>query len=222
MKRCLFFIVLAVATLTTGRASAQSFFSREMAVGITGGYNFSSVSFTPKVKQGMQQGIVGGVMLRWITEKNLGIQAEVLYSQQGWKEKFPDNPEYKYSRTANFVEVPFLTHIYFGGQHVKAYVNMGPYVGYLLSESTESNLGTATPNTTNDQHDMDIKNTVEWGICGGPGLEFDTPLGTFTLEGRYAYSFNDIYGTRRTDVFSKASMSTLSARITYLIPIKKN
>ena len=68
----------------------------------------------------MKLGFNGGATIRWNTEPNLGIQAELNFTQHGWEEKFEEKPQYKYSRTVNYMELPFLTHIHFGSKRVRA------------------------------------------------------------------------------------------------------
>ena len=161
----------------------------------------------------------GGTIL-WNTEKNLGLLAEINFSQQGWKESFPDDPQYHYERRTNYVEIPFLTHIYFGGKHVKAFINLGPKIGFFLNESTSENLNGAKPNSTNIQHYLYVEKYIDWGLCGGPGIEFRTPIGNFQLEGRYYYALGNIYNSRKQDPFSKSAYQIMSAKITYLFRIK--
>ncbi|WP_280748953.1 porin family protein [Parabacteroides sp. PF5-9] len=207
--------------------TAQTPFQQEIWIGGSLGVNFSSINFVPKVWQGMNMGYTGGLALRWITEKHLGLQAELNYSQQGWKEDFTDNPNYEeyagshYERTINYLELPFLTHIYFGKKSFRFYVNLGPKISYAISESTSSLLEGEAANYKNEQHDMPIENKFEWGLCGGPGLELRTGVGSFMLEGRYYYALSDIYGNKKKDEFSKSSGQTLSVRLTYLLPLRK-
>lgn len=205
-------------------------FRKEWAAGISGGINASSVFFAPKVQQNMLLGYNGGLTVRWITEKNLGLQLEANFKQQGWNERFevpegyPDPetyPAYRYIRRMNYIELPFLTHIYFGNERVRFFFNMGPQIGLLTGESTEENLRGAQPNKTNAQHTMAADKKFAWGLCGGPGLEIRTGIGCFLLEGRYYYALGDFYNTRRKDVFSKASIQVFSAKLSYLIPFRR-
>ena len=169
----------------------------------------------------MKLGYTGGLALRWITEKNLGLQAEINFTQQGWEEKFEEQPQYQYSRTINYIEIPFLTHIYFGSKRFRAFINLGPKIGYAFGESTSENLNDATPNTENTQHGMSIEKKFDWGLCGGPGIELRTGIGSFTLEGRYYYALGDIFNSRHEDYFSKSSSQVISVKIGYLIPLIK-
>ena len=138
-KKIFVAIFLCMASLSICHAQ-KSTFKQELAVGASFGLNFSSVSFAPKVPTKMKLGFNGGATIRWNTEPNLGIQAELNFTQHGWEEKFEEKPQYKYSRTVNYMELPFLTHIHFGSKRVRVFVNLGPKIGYALSESTESNL----------------------------------------------------------------------------------
>ena len=58
------------------------------AVGVNGGINLNSVSFSPSIKQKNLMGINGGVTARYISEKYFsmicGAQIELNFSQHGW------------------------------------------------------------------------------------------------------------------------------------------
>jgi len=223
MKTRRYTLLLACLILFIG-GWAQNTFQREFAVGFGGGVNFSQIGFTPKVNQSFLQGLHGGVSVRWITNKNLGLTAEINFAQQGWQEDFSestDGSHYNYSRTINYIELPFMTHIYAGNGRGRFIFNVGPKIGYALSESTETNLNGATPgNHRNEQHDMPLENKLDWGICGGPGFELRTGIGTFVLEGRIYFALGNIYGNSKSDFFPKSNAMALSAKLSYLIRIK--
>ena len=218
MKRVI--LTLTAIIFTSLPLSAQQKFKHELYVGGSFGMTFSYVSFMPRVQHGFLRGYSFGGTILWNTEKNLGLLAEINFSQQGWKESFTDDPQYYYERRTNYVEIPFLTHIYFGGKHVKAFINLGPKIGFFLNESTSENLNGAKPNSTNIQHYLYVEKYIDWGLCGGPGIEFRTPIGNFQLEGRYYYALGNIYNSRKQDPFSKSAYQIMSAKITYLFRIK--
>ncbi len=199
---------------------AQNVFKRELSVGASFGMNFSRVSFAPRVEQKMMKGFTGGLTIRWLTENHLGLQAEINYTQQGWEENFEEQPQYKYSRALTGFEVPFMTHIYFGSNRFRFFVNLGPKIGYIFSEKTESNLNGAEPNRNNAQHDLPIQKKLDWGLCGGPGIELRTSIGHFLIEGRYYYALGDLFYSTKSDPFAKSSIQNISAKLTYLFPIK--
>lgn len=218
------FTLICCGALVLFNCNAQKKnFKQELAVGFSFGTNFSSVSFAPKVSTKMKMGFTSGATIRWNTEPNLGLQAEVNFTQQGWQEKFDEKPQYKYSRTVNYIEIPFLTHIHFGSKRVRIFVNLGPKIGFCIGESSDSNLEgeNPNPNRPDEQHGLKVQKKFDWGLCGGPGIELRTGIGSFLLEGRYYYALGDMFDSRKEDPFSKSSSQVISARLTYLIPIIK-
>ncbi|MGM9759613.1 MAG: porin family protein [Parabacteroides sp.] len=214
-------VILICLCLAQGIRS-QADFRPEWAVGVSAGSTFSSVTFSPKVKQGMKMGFGGGVTVRWITENHLGIQAEVNLMQSGWQEQYEIHPECQYKRTLSFLEVPFLTHFYFGSRRVRGFLNLGPQIGYLLSESTDSNLPEGfDPEESSDtyQHDKPVDKKFQWGLCGGPGMELRTGIGSFLLEGRYFYGLGNLYNSRKEDHFAQSPQQIITVKLTYLFSI---
>jgi len=206
---------------------SQNTFNNEWAIGASGGIGFSRASFNPRVKEKMLLGLNGGITARWITEKNLGLQLEINLKQQGWSEDYSlienmpiDNAFY--IRRMTYIDIPLFTHIYFGDEKVRFFVNVGPQIGFFLHESTNENLnGQDVPGKPNAQHTLPVTNKIEWGLGGGPGLEFRSGAGSFLLEGRYYYGLSDFYSTRRGDDFAKAANQIISVKLTYLIPLYK-
>ena len=91
------------------------------SIGISGGVNLGNVDFSPRIKQGYLIGPQAGFTARYISEKYFsmicGIQAEVNYSQRGWKEVIEDNSGDSYQRAMNYVEIPFMAHLAFGKEY---------------------------------------------------------------------------------------------------------
>jgi len=225
-------ILLGLSFLTKGQIIITTPY--EYTYGVSGGATFSSVSFSPRIPQTMRTGTTFGLTGRITMGKFVGLQLELNFSQQGWNEKFEEEedetgeeegvattrPNYKYSRLMNYFQLPFYTHIQFGGDKVKGFINAGPQIGYLIHESTSENLDGMQLGRVNIQHDMVVQKKLEWGISGGGGIEIRTGIGYFLLEGRYLYSLGDIYNTRVEDPFSKASGQTITVKLTYLRPLK--
>ena len=220
MKLRIYAIISFILTTLVVKAQIIVTTPYEFSAGVSGGTTFSSVTFSPKVTQGMLMGATFGVTGRMTMGKNVGLQTELNYVQQGWEEKYEENPEYQYSRRMNYLQLPFYTHIQFGKGNVKGFINAGPQIGYMIGESTKRNFEGNIPGKVNEQHDTPTKNKFEWGISGGAGIEVRTSAGYFLLEGRYLYSLGDIYGTKRSDYFTKASGQTITVKVSYLIPFK--
>ncbi|MDR1098685.1 MAG: PorT family protein [Tannerella sp.] len=224
--------VILWLTLTVSAARAQIIITTpyEFSAGVSGGTTFSSVAFSPKVEQTMLRGMTFGVTGRMTMGTYVGLQLEINYAQQGWNEFFEPAKEetaeeaeklrtdYRYARRLNYLQIPFYTHVQFGGKNVKGFINAGPQFGYLINESTSENLNGARPATYNEQHSMPVEQKFEWGLSGGAGIEVRTGIGYFLLEGRYFYSFGDIYSTKVKDNFSKASSQAITAKVSYLWP----
>ncbi|MDR2390036.1 MAG: PorT family protein [Tannerellaceae bacterium] len=227
IRRCFFVIIVGLAGVVN--ADGQQTFQPEFSVGASFGMGVSSVTFVPKVQENYLLGTHAGITVRWLTETFAGLVFEVNYSQQGWDEHFDDPSSYYYSRRLNFIAIPLLAHLYYGKKQVRFFFNIGPKTGFFLNENTTGKVDPDSPPIdeitgkphSSQQWDMPIENKFAWGICGGPGLEVRTPIGSFMLEGRYYYSLGDLFGNRKADYFSKSSSQVISAKLTYLIPLKK-
>ena len=67
-----------ISLVTLNYIQAQDKFKRELSLVLPSVRPFSKVSFAQtKVQQKIKMGYTGGLTLRWITEKNLGLQAEL-------------------------------------------------------------------------------------------------------------------------------------------------
>lgn len=224
-------ILLALATALTLPLHAQVGEQRHnFALGINGGINLNSVSFTPSVQQQNLMGITGGITARYISEKYFkmicGAQLEINFSQHGWSEHYQDYPTLGYTRTMNYVEIPFLAHLAFGKERgVQFFIHAGPQIAFLLSNSHtiegDWESVSSSTNIVTEQHDKPIDNTFDYGITGGAGLEIRTKAGNFIVEGRYYYALSDFYNSTTSDYFSRSAHGTITAKITYLFDISK-
>lgn len=220
----LFFALPAAAQLGEER--------HNFAVGINGGLNISSVSFQPKIKQNSLKGMALGVTMRYMSEKYFkmmcGLQMEINYSQRGWDENIDDGSDNTYSRTMNYLEIPFMAHLAFGkdalNRGVKVFFNAGPQIGFFLSdkEKMSDNWDPSNrPNGVTGQYGKAVENKFDYGIVGGAGLEVSTGIGHFLLEGRYYFGLGDFYKNSKRDYFEKSAHSFIGVRLTYLIDITK-
>lgn len=199
-----------------------------LAVGINGGVNISSVTFSPTIQQNSLMGINSGLTLRYISEKYFsmicGAQLELNLSQRGWDEFYEDYPELKYTRKMNYVEIPFLAHLAFGKERgVQFFIHAGPQIGFFISDSQTKNdkWDSANSNLTTEQHDKKVENKFDYGITGGAGLELRTKAGNFLVEGRYYYALSDFYKSTKKDFFSRSAHGAIVIKATYLFDIRK-
>ena len=204
----------------------------DLCFGLSGGADMSFIDFSPRIKQTLQPGACGGIVVRYTSEKYFSMlcaaQLEVNYTQRGWNELIDDGSANTYSRTTTYVEVPFLAHLSFGREHRGAqfFLNAGPAVGWYLG-ATEHYGYTADhpwdvssrPNHVTAQYGRAVERPFEYGITGGLGVELLTAIGHFTLEGRYFFGLSDIYGNSKADPFGRSANNTISARLAYLIDL---
>jgi hypothetical protein len=215
------------------------------SVGVNGGYNMTTIRFTPKVVQKMKGGLTGGLSMRYTVEKYFStiasVAAEVNYGQMGWNEDIRDMndqpvinaatglPE-EYSRTINYIQVPIMAHLAWGREThgINFFVNAGPQFGYYLSESTKTNFDWNTKNMTDRansivaQDTMSVENKLDYGITAGAGLEYSHPkIGHFLLEARYYYGLGNIYGDSKRDYFGSSNFGTITVKLGYLFDVTR-
>lgn len=225
IKKALTVLLLALACI---KGYSQSEFTPEWNFGVNFGPTFSSMSFVTtapgfELNTKMLQQYKGGVSVRYITENRLGFIAELNYSQQGYEQKFgEDLPKLKYSRTLSYIQIPFLTHIYFGKKG-RAFVNLGPQISFLVGDSEKKNdafsewIATSPPDSVYvvAHYGSKAQHKLDYGLVVGMGFELRTGAGNFTIEGRYYMGFSDIYKSHKTDPFSRSANRVMSAAITY-------
>lgn len=185
-------------------------FKRELSLGVKAGVTIPDMALSPTVAQNTWIGYTSGVSLRYIEEKIFGLVVEFNWAQRGWDEAFTDN-QYAYRRTFNYLEIPFLSHIYFGSERFHAFVNLGPQVGFMLNDVTNTNFDTANlpnfsdSNKIKESYELPVKNRFDYGITGGLGVELRFNRHIIAMEGRYYFGLGDVFGNRKSDVFSGSS-----------------
>lgn len=234
-----FLIAGLLLTGFTLSATAQIGEARSnFSVGINGGVNLNSVSFTPTIKQNSLMGITGGLTARYISEKYFamicGAQVELNFSQRGWDQLFEipgengdmvEDPTQIYTRKMSYIDIPFLAHLAFGNERgLQFFIHAGPQIGFLIGESEK--IEGVDMNELNDTqkavYGTKIQNKFDYGITGGGGVELRTKkAGSFIVEGRYYFALSDFYKTTKKDYFARAAHGTISIKLTYLFDLKK-
>ena len=223
---------LSILIITLGMALgafAQRNYEPHFAIGAKGGVTFSNMAFTPGIEQTMLQGIELGVTARYIEENFFFFVAELNIEQRGWKETF-DETDFRYQRRLTYLQLPVMTHIYFGSRTFKGFINLGPSVGYMIGDGISSNFDYTNPETVAgfpianrhvNQMSMDIKNRFDYGICGGAGIEFIIKRKhSLILEGRYYYGLGNIFSAKKKDEFSASRGTSIQVSLGYMFHIK--
>lgn len=231
----------------------------DLAVGFNGGYSMSNIAFVPKVPQGLLGGMTAGFSARYTCEKYFksicAVVGEVNLTQMGWKENILDindqpvpmhtdaTQTLQYSRKMSYVQIPVFARMGWGRERkgMQFFFQIGPQIGFLLSEKTESNFDVRQPDFnpgTRDipnpsykyssarvsqvvaQDTMAVENTFDYGIAAGAGLEFShRKLGHFLVEGRYYFGLGNIYGSSKRDYFARSNFGDIVIKFTYLFDI---
>ena len=226
-------IVAAWACMFIMPAMAQLGEERNnLALGVNVGMNMNKADFSPQIKQNSHNGMSFGMVARYMSEKYFsmmcGIQAELNYTQRGWKENIEDGSGDTYSRTMNYVEIPLLAHLAFGkdalDKGMKFFVNAGPQIGFFLSEKEKMSDDwnpSYRPNGIVQQYGKMVENKFDYGILGGLGVELSTKYGHFILEGRYYYGLADFWGSTKKDEFGRSGHTYMGVRLAYLFDMIK-
>lgn len=227
MRRIIFLLTAAMLTLLP--LTAQTHYEGSIAVGGKAGMSLSRVNFNPTVQQTMSPGFTAGVMFRYVEEKNFGLIAELNMTQRGWKEAF-DKSEYKYSHQFTYLELPVMTHIYFGSKRVKGFFNLGPELNVMLGHGIKSNFEYQEAEIMEyfindprhiEQMAMEVENRLDYGICAGAGMEVNlNARHSLLLEGRFYYGLTDIFPNHKTDVFSGSNSMSITITLGYFYRLK--
>ena len=225
MKRIASILTALVALVTM----AQTHYEGTIAVGGKGGATFSRVNFSPTVQQSMLPGFTAGAMFRYIEEKNFGLIAELNLTQRGWKEAF-DESDYSYSHSFTYLELPIMTHIFFGNQRVKGFFNLGPEINVMLGDGIKSNFPYQDAAQNDffvddtrhiEQLTMDVNNRFDYGICAGAGMELNlSAKHSLLLEGHFYYGLTDVFPNHKADTFSSSNSMTITVSLGYFYRIK--
>lgn len=228
IKRLLFCIT--IAAITTLTSTAQREYSPNFAIGAKAGATISSMSFSPKIDQAMLPGFIAGIVARYTEERHFGIIAELNIQQRGWREKYDPGDNFSYSRTLTYLQLPLLTHIYFGSDRFKGFVNLGPEISYMLTSSinadfdyTDINSVTGYPMgyRVNQQLAMDIQNRFDYGISGGIGMEYVAKRRhSIIIEGRFYYGLGNIFHATKKDYFSASRGMSIEITAAYMFRLR--
>lgn len=228
------FLTIILTALCTFSAYTQKkdAFKNELYLGVGGGAMSTSIDFMPTVQQSSMIGAHGGISARYVTEKHLGLTAELNYAQRGWTEVFDNEPDFSYDRTLNYLEIPFMTHVYFG-QNFRFFINAGPQISILLNDHPNMSQALSDDLAERQAADPNARigyqyspfselKRVDYGLIGGAGIELQTGIGLFDLEGRYYFGLGDVFESRRSEnaYFSRSAHRLIEARLTYYIKVR--
>lgn len=226
-RRLIACATMVLAMVAAPRAGAETHYVPHIAIGGHAGMAVSKMSFSPSIPQSWHSGMTMGVSATYAEEKLVGILAELNFTQRGWKETF-DDAKLQYSRTLNYIEVPIMTHITFGGPRMKALINLGPQFGYMISDTKSASFDLSDPyqdgvpaTRRTEQMTAPVKNRFDYGIAVGVGGEYYLmPRQSVFLEARFYYGLGNIFPSSKADTFSASRGMSLALTMGYRFRLK--
>lgn len=217
-------LLLVVACLMLGISLlSQAQDERKTYLGVKGGYNFSGVNvyhsfYRYDINQEIKNGVQGGIIVMNYLRNHIGIQAELNYTQKGYKQKFLSGETY--SERFNYVELPFLFNLHTGKKDFHVFFNAGCYFEYLLSvDATSPNLANISEDEDFDPYVKSRDPNYGYGYRGGLGVFYDLPIGTFMVEASFSYDLSNYIDPPSYDsgepILSNHMVGTVS--VAYLI-----
>jgi len=196
---------------------AQEKFKPKTIIGINQGINISFVNFSPFISQNPKVGYSGGLVFIHVSEPRLGVQIEINYAQRGWDE-FLISPK-KYSRSLNYIELPFLTYFELGRKKFKFLLNLGPVISYLVSNT--ENIYLIEETQFKSHYQKSINNKFDFGLAAGGGFSLNTSIGVFQIEGRFTQALTSIFKESNNELFSGSQNQIIGIKLSYLYNYKK-
>jgi hypothetical protein len=182
-----------------------------LSIGTKHGINISQIIFEPPVKQNVTLGYTGGLVVKYISEKHMGLQAEINYSQRGWTENLDSSRSY--SRSLDYFELPILTHVVLGSKKTRVFLNLGPNLSYHTSDKESFSL--LRTGDTLSYYQRKLDRDFEFGLVGGAGIYQTTGFGDFQLEFRFHYGFQNIFFSENITNLSKSQNQLYSITLAY-------
>lgn len=204
-------------------------YSPDFSLGVRAGATLSNMAWQPSVRQTITPGVIFGITARYTEEKYFGLVADLNITQRGWAEQFKDNPEFSYRRQFTYIQLPVMTHIYFGSAKMRGFVNLGPSIGYMLQDKITSNFAYADlasvkgfpGNRHTEQLTEPVARKFDYGITGGIGGEFRSKRKhSFIIEARYYFGIANVFSSRRGDTFGASRTNSIEITAAYMFRLK--
>jgi hypothetical protein len=187
MMKKLFIVTVFVLMASIGYGQGLDF-------GIKAGVNFSTLTDAAGLDN--RTGFVGGIFVGGKLGDKLGIQADLLYSQQG--------AEFNAGNfDLNYINVPVVLKYFVTD---KLHIHAGPQFGVLIDENAQTVLGTV----------INKIGTNDTDVSGVVGAGLDLPFG-IRLDGRYNFGLTDVPDDQEKGLTKgKNSVITLSVGYSFL------
>jgi len=184
MKKTILSFVLAAATVGA--------FAQEVAIGLKGGLNFANLDVSDL--EGTYNNRTGYHLGAFTLFKfgNIGIQPEIVFSEQGSKVKAPSG---SFESNFSYFNVPVILKLYtVAGINLQA----GPQFGFLTTAEVDG-----------DDFKNELKNS-DFGLALGAG--WDLPFG-LTIDARYNLGLKNVSDDSAYDIKNQVWQVSLGYKI---------
>lgn len=187
-------------------------------VGIRGGYNVSTVFFTPTQYQEALAGagVDVGLALKTYQNKYVGFQGELNLIQRGYTKPYQEVDMYK--RVNTYLEVPIFFQIQLPIKRVAIFANAGCYGAFLLS-AKEGNNSTGKFEMTEYKLNSLYDKRFDYGLAGGLGLAYEFSFGVFQADYRINFGLANLYNSTWEGMPNHSRSFTQSVNLSYLFPL---
>lgn len=164
--------------------------------GVGFGHLQHEVDITPSVNGLSLPGSSFGLGLRYFDNKLVGFQAELSYSNAGWREELDPTWSTQYERKTSYAELLILTQLSVGQGIVQPLLQAGPYLSFPLTESYRVPAEYTYPETRPPQYyALDLPYRINYGAQLGAGLNVELGPLTLQADARYLLGFSDLIKT---------------------------
>lgn len=166
--------LLGLVAFSTGALAQQ-----EVKFGPKAGVNFANISGKDAEDNKMLIGFHVGAFAEIKFNDKFAIQPEILYSAQGAKQEGSQTiagitSSYENKAKTSYINVPIMAKYYVAPSFA---VELGPYVGFLMSSDLESKSTIGSVTAENEMDMKDSTNSIDFGL--GAGVSFNLDNGFF-------------------------------------------
>lgn len=209
------FLPLLLSLLTLPIAAQKPRLS-DTWIGFHGSGGVCRLNFNPRVNQNLKTVMSAGLVLRHVSEPNVGVQLEFNYAEKGWIE---DRDSLGiYTRSRQNLDIPVLAAFVAGKNKVRAVVTLGPYISFRLKDTDKIEL-------TDDRYAFSyygevLGDKMEFGFTGGIALEWYSPIGVIGIRANYANSLTNVFLLNSdTFIYSTSRYQLITAGLSYYIKL---
>jgi hypothetical protein len=231
MKKVLLSLIAAASFATAAQA--------QLTIIPKVGATFSNVALKEEMEgQKSITGLTLGAGFNYALSSDgfFSIQPEILYTQKGFRtETFKTDETKNRDYQLNYLEIPVLAKISFGGETFKGYLNAGPSLGYGLggkylkkdiksgvTKTEESSIIFDKEPEGYEGKDMYLDNQLDFGLQFGGGLGVKLGPGSVLLDLRYGMGMTNLLDPTPNQAASdshKSQNRVMAVTIGYAIPL---